>query len=590
MRLLNPSENLCRYGGGMELPMTKRSLLMLLSSLLAVLILLSACDSTPPAETTAPSADTTLPAPTETGDPAGTDESASAEETTAPEGDATTEEQPPVTVPGGPEPADLIDRYADFELSMESVWSIKTHTDANGVNCRVVQGGCTDGTYLYVALNDGGSQNANSISAIRKYHIASRSLVATFENLKIAHCNDMTFNPETNEILMVHNSPERQVISAYDASSLEFKRKITIDLEIYSLSYDPYEQCYWAGISYGFTFAKLDFDFQQVGDIYQGKETGYTKQGMDIDSKYIYFLQYNRNTIIMYNKAGEFVKEVPLPKTNKEPENICHIGDSFYIGYYESGGGTMYHVTIGEKGVTKPDPVTVTLEKIGTLPTYTDSKGNTLSMAQGMCTDGTYLYVAMNNGDKGLSSIHKIDPKTGSILATYDGMKAGLTNDLTYNPNTQEIIAVHNGTEKNKISVYKASDLSLVKVVTLDLDIYAMAYDSTKNCFIVGVSNGYNYAYLDLNYKKTADITPGKSFSNTKQGINSSEDGFCLILSGDNTLAWYRPNGTYLGIGQLTGLERSAQSICNIGDTYYIVSSNNSGGFLYRATIEFSGS
>ena len=73
-------------------------------------------------------------------------------------------------------------------------------------------------------------------------------------------------------------------------------------------------------------------------------------------------------------------------------------------------------------------------------------------------------------------------------------------------------------------------------------------------------------------------------------GINSSDDGFCLVLSGDNTLAWYRTNGTYLGIGRLEGLERSAQSICNIDDTYYIVSSNNSGGFLYRATIEFSGS
>ncbi|MBQ5662642.1 MAG: hypothetical protein IIV17_06335, partial [Clostridia bacterium] len=50
----------------------------------------------------------------------------------------TPEEQPPVTVPGGPEPADLIDRYGDFELSMEAVWSLKTYTDANGVNCRVI--------------------------------------------------------------------------------------------------------------------------------------------------------------------------------------------------------------------------------------------------------------------------------------------------------------------------------------------------------------------------------------------------------------------------------------------------------------------
>jgi hypothetical protein len=566
--------------------MIGRSLTTLLAALLAVLMLFSACDRASGAETTAPSSETTLPAPTETGDPTETDESVSPEETTAPEGDATTEGHPPVTVPDGPEPADLIDRYSDFALSMESAWALKTHTDANGVNCRVIQGGCTDGTYLYVAFNDGGSKNENSISAIRKYHIASRSLVATFENLKISHANDMTFNPETNEILIVHNSPDRRHVSFYDADSLEFKEMITVDLDIYSMAYDPYEQCYWVGISFGYTFAKLDFDFKQVGEIYQGRETGYTKQGMDIDSKYIYFLQYNKNAIIMYNKAGEFVKEVPLPKTNHEPENICHIGDSFYIGYLESGGGTMYHVTVGEKGAVNPDPVTVTMEKIGTLPVYKDSKGNTMGMAQGMCTDGTYLYIAMNNGDSALSAICKVDPETGAILATYEGIKAGLTNDLAYNPSTKEIVAVHNGNERNKISVYKASDLSHVKTVTLEMNIYAMAYDSTKNCFLVGVSNGYDYAYLDLNFKKISDIKPGKTFSNTKQGIHSSADGFCLILSGDNTLAWYRPNGTYLGIGRFADAEKPVQSICSIGDTYYIVASNNSGGVLYRAVIE----
>lgn len=484
-----------------------------------------------------------------------------------------------------PEPSDHIEADNEITLNMSAFATIETFYDANDVHCRIVQGGCTDGEFLYVAINDGQSKNPDSISAIRKFDISTGKLLATFEGLEIAHCNDMTYNPETSEILMIHNSPERNIVSVYDADSLEFKHEITLDLEIYSMAYDPYEECYWVGISYGFTFAKLDFDFQQIGEIYEGYESGYTKQGMDIDSKYIYFLQYKENCIQVYDKSGAHVRQIDLPKTSHEPENICHIGDTFYISYLESKGGTVYRTTFTEDAGVSID---VEMSKLMTFETYTDDDGMLYETSQGMCTDGEYLYVALNN-DKSAnyrSIIYKIDPKSKEIVATHEGIKAGLTNDLVYNPDTDEIIAVHNGNTRSIISIYDADTLAFVKDVTLYTDIYAMAYDSVQHCYWIGISGGYDFARLDADFKKIGTVYPGQNVGNKKQGMDCDGENLYFTLSDVNHLAVYRTDGTYLGVVALPVASDYVQDICRVGDTYYIVYNvSSAGGAIYTATV-----
>lgn len=230
---------------------------------------------------------------------------------------------------------------------MTELFTISAYTDSNGVYCRVVQGACTDGTYYYVALNDANSSSTGSVSAIHKYDLRTGKLVKTYSGLTVSHCNDLTINHITGEMIAVHNSPDRTVISIFDLETMTLKEKKTLTLQIYSMAYDPYEGCYWVGISHCYDFAKLDLDFKQVGSIYYGKNTGYTKQGMDVDSKYIYFVQYKTNCIIVYDKSGNYVKQINLSVSSTEAENICHIGDTFYIGYYTSkSGGKLYKVRI----------------------------------------------------------------------------------------------------------------------------------------------------------------------------------------------------------------------------------------------------
>lgn len=563
----------------------------LLALLLALLCCLTACT------TGNGGTDTTGGESTQNDITSASDDTTVSDETTAEE---TTEETTAETTAdnttesGGqpaeptPEPADLIDAFPEVTLEMTEIWKMAPHTDKNGVKCHVVQGGCTDGTYIYIASNDGQSQNDQSISTVRKYSASTKTLIATYENLKISHCNDMTYNPETKEILMVHNSPDRQHVSIYDAETMTFKQMITLHLEIYSMSYDPYEQCYWVGISNCYNFAKLDFNFKQIGDIYEGYASGYTKQGMDIDSKYIYFLQYKNNCIMVYTKAGKFVRQIDLPKTAYEPENICHIGSTFYIGYYQgsTAGGMMYLSEIVEK---KPDPVTVTMQHLATIPTYTDAAGTKYETAQGLCTNGTFLFVAMNNDSLQKSVIHKIDPKDGSILATYENISAGLTNDLLYNPTTNQIIAVHNGKTPSQISIYDADTLALVKTVSLNRNIYAMTYSPTQKCYYIGISGGYTYARYDANFQQIGSVISGPSLGNTKQGMHCDDAHFYMIMSKSNYLGVYNLYGTNIGCFALPVSANAAQDLCNIGDTYYIIYAGaNGGGILYTATITYT--
>ena len=55
---------------------------------------------------------------------------------------------------------------------------------------------------------------------------------------------------------------------------------------------------------------------------------------MDVDSKYICFLQYKTNPIITYDKSGEFVNNVFLFADAGESQNICHEDDVIYIGFF----------------------------------------------------------------------------------------------------------------------------------------------------------------------------------------------------------------------------------------------------------------
>ena len=73
-------------------------------------------------------------------------------------------------------------------------------------DCRIIQGGCTDGEYIYAVVKD--KKETDSKSAILKYRLSDGKPVETYKGLQIDHGNDLCYNGKTNEIIAVSNAPD----------------------------------------------------------------------------------------------------------------------------------------------------------------------------------------------------------------------------------------------------------------------------------------------------------------------------------------------------------------------------------------------
>ena len=62
-------------------------------------------------------------------------------------------------------------------------------------DCKIIQGGCSDGEYIYAVVND--KKETDSKSAVLKYRLSDGKLIETYKNLQIDHGNDLCFNGNT---------------------------------------------------------------------------------------------------------------------------------------------------------------------------------------------------------------------------------------------------------------------------------------------------------------------------------------------------------------------------------------------------------
>ena len=206
--------------------------------------------------------------------------------------------------------------------------------------CRYVQGGCTDGTNLFVVMNDGKSGGK---SAVIKYRLSDMKLLKTYKNLSFGHGNDVTYNEKTGQLVITESSPNGHNLHLYNAADMTFVKTVTLEKSVYAIAYDAAEDAYYAGISGTTDILRLDADFAITAQ-YTGGGEGYTKQGLDIVNGKLCFLRHKENCVEVYEKDGTFVETVDLPTDALEPEFLCHVGGDYYVGYnlLTYTGGSLY--------------------------------------------------------------------------------------------------------------------------------------------------------------------------------------------------------------------------------------------------------
>ena len=186
------------------------------------------------------------------------------------------------------------------------------------------------------------------LSSLHKIDLATGETVQIIDGFNTGSSNDLTYNPTAKQIIVSADNPDKYRVVIIDAESMTIVKEKRLEKKVYSLAYDAEKNGYWFGICQTYNFMFLDENFEQVGDVYTGNNTGYTKQGMEYVNGYIYFLHSNKNAVIIYESNGNFAAEVKLPDLNvTSAQNICYADGVFYIGcYVENVGCVIYKAEI----------------------------------------------------------------------------------------------------------------------------------------------------------------------------------------------------------------------------------------------------
>lgn len=246
-------------------------------------------------------------------------------------------------------PANIITADAKSTFySKASIALIKKNIekDAKLTDSATTQGACTDGKYAYFAVNNNGK------TTILKYNASTWNLKKKSATLSIGHANDMTYNKDTDKIIVANHAPDYKTLTFLDPDTLKITGTKKIKYKIYSIAYNDKKNQYVVGLAGTYNFAILNSKFKLVKKV-KGYNSGYLRQGIDCDNKYIYCAQSSTkdNLIVVYNWAGKKVDTITVDK-NMEIENIFHINNAFFITlhYY---GNYVYRIGINKDTAIK---------------------------------------------------------------------------------------------------------------------------------------------------------------------------------------------------------------------------------------------
>lgn len=191
----------------------------------------------------------------------------------------------------------------EFDVVYEQItkMSIPTATAPSGQKLSCVQGGCTDGKYMYACILNATEDDPSCM--ILKYDLKTQNRVRISKELKLDHANDMVYNPDEHILLVAHCnsgiSPADGRISVFDPDTLELIKTIQLtEGSDISITYNRETKQYiTVGLQNNYIYI-YDSDFNLVRTItsfgickgmFDGKYCGdYLMQGIETDGKYLY--------------------------------------------------------------------------------------------------------------------------------------------------------------------------------------------------------------------------------------------------------------------------------------------------------------
>lgn len=222
----------------------------------------------------------------------------------------------------------------------EKVLKFKT---VNGAG--TVQGGCTDGKYVYVGMM--GKSDGVEFGVVSKYDITTGEIVGSSERLPTFHTNDMTYDAKNNRIVIATLDAGWTRLSFVDAETLEYKGDLITPVGIRGLEYLPDSNTYVAA-GFNIEIMILDENFNKLSSHICADQTLMT-QGLYSDGEYVYDPRYLEgravHLMVVEDMEGNLVSSASIyGLSGAEPEHMYKIDGTMYIGCNHSGW--LYKVEI----------------------------------------------------------------------------------------------------------------------------------------------------------------------------------------------------------------------------------------------------
>ena len=201
------------------------------------------------------------------------------------------------------------------------------------------QGAATDGKYAYVAMKN--ASGDSEVDKIIKIDMATWEVVAESETFPLDHANDMTYDPEKNQLVVTNMN--NCLISLIDPENLTLIKQMALPYGTWGIGYidNASKYTFLASGEMGGVMT-TDNQFTPISSIPFSDSMGYTGQGMDADANLAYVpLSPNAgkkdNIIQIYDlQSGEYLGYVTL-NTKMESESMFHTNGKQYVNFNTVG-------------------------------------------------------------------------------------------------------------------------------------------------------------------------------------------------------------------------------------------------------------
>lgn len=188
------------------------------------------------------------------------------------------------------------------------------------------------------------------------------------------------------------------------------------------------------------------------------------------------------------------------------------------------------------------------------------------SAAQGACTDGKYAYFGFLSG--GVCTLAKFDVNTWEYVAKEKIVNMGHSNDMTYNSDKDYLVVANNAPYYDVVTLIDPDTLAPIKDVQIKEDIYSIAYNAKRKCYVVGLSGTYDFALLDSDFK-VKEKFEGVKTGYTRQGCDCDDDYIYFVQSGgSNILVVYDYDGKHIADIPMASTDE-VENIFHVGKTFY---------------------